>query len=490
MKTDSPSGYSADEILCGRTSGNCATYTAYGCDCRAASGCKGFVCIKNPTGDFTANESICGVTSSASYATWSGFEASSIIQCGLYTKVLADNTAINKHMLDRVAEKILLSKRLPTLKVSINPEDPIAAWTNIDLGDMITIADGEVIGLSENEEVRVTGFEYYFGFEGEGLILYCNDTTVRNYASIETNYVDEKEMTEQPKQQSQLRDYDRVCMSSCCGSDSNCYLGMKQLKYVACPIDDFDAANKTYVDGAAGGGAHWCCDIIGALPVLHPCYADYSLTPNGTVAAVGLSTCPWIAGRFGNTERYLKVAKDVGAACIEANGTDTNIGMNFKLKGSSSFLYEMCGDAGDYEQYWLKVCSATIAGDVGCSGKVVFEATGDVYNDVDMDFVPGGAGDAAVRVCGNLEPLNTAFVADRCFGTCDKPWLKTYAHTYCACCMFTGKCAIATTCIRSPIICSTATMLANGCVCAPYGLFPCVCTCCRFKLPVGNNMYG
>jgi hypothetical protein len=184
---------------------------------------------------------------------------------GLFSKTYTDNTPRNKHQLDLMAQGILATKKAPIQRITLSIIDPWNIWSNVDLGDTVTLGDGELIGLYAGAEVRVTGFTFGFSEGNIYLELYCNDPETKTYAANNINYSEETNTAQKSKTQDPIRK--NVDESTNTGtsygmdtSQQTVSFGMKQIKQVADPTENFDAANKKYVDthGGGGGSSPWC----------------------------------------------------------------------------------------------------------------------------------------------------------------------------------------------------------------------------------------
>ena len=247
--------YFADETITGNTSGSTA---------KVVSGNLTYneLCVSDISGDFCCGESINGSVTGSMGTICMDYHTNSIQQNGLYSKTLSDNNATTKHMIDLKAQQILQTKRLPIKRISVKVIDTVGCWNSVDIGDTITLADGSYIGFTDGEEIRVTGWEYKFGGASTSLVFICNDKETRSYASGSSpNYVNEKVTSEEPKMQEALRTYNKVFGSSeCAGNNASWSEGLKQLTDVMGPVDNFDAANKKYVDDATTGAGIWACN--------------------------------------------------------------------------------------------------------------------------------------------------------------------------------------------------------------------------------------
>jgi hypothetical protein len=292
-------GYTVGETITGADSGSTA---------EVVSGCtdEDYLRVCDISGDFCCGERINGDLTGNMGTLCMAYHTNSIQQNGLYSKTLSSNIPQTKHMLDRKAQGILQTKRLPIKRIAIEVIEPDAVWEEVNLGDTIKLADGADLGFTDNEEVRVTGWEYKFGGAYTSLKLICNDKETRTYSSsMDVNYVDEKITSEQSKQQEPLRTYNKVFSSSEC--DGSAWSeGLKRLTDVMDPMGDFDAANKQYVDDAG----MWCaCDSCSSI---YPSCTTFCVRPGFLYQNLGSSSCCWrtIYGRTVDTN-YLCVNYEV-----------------------------------------------------------------------------------------------------------------------------------------------------------------------------------
>jgi hypothetical protein len=289
------SGFSVGECITGGTSASTGVVTA---GCIACN----FVNLCTISNNFTNGECVVGSVSGCMGDLCKGYTTNSIMQCGLFSKTLSDNTAKNWHMLDLNAQRMLLTKKLPIKRIVLEIADAYNVWSAVNLGDTVTLGDGSELGFTDGETVRVTGFE--FAFEGgfDRLVLYCNDKDTRTYASSELNYSQEKIQSEMSRQQDPLLNFTKCAQASIdCGA-AGCPAiweqGWKVVKGVMSPEEDFDATNKKYVDAAiAASGGYWTC--CGSLKYLKPCIACYNVLPclggeeAGSDSFLGTSSCKW-----------------------------------------------------------------------------------------------------------------------------------------------------------------------------------------------------
>jgi len=381
--------------ICGLSSDSCAY--AY---CCVDATC---FCICNITGSFEEDECLGGTVSGCLCI---GYNTNSIQQNGLFTKTIADNTPSSHHMLDLKAQRILLTKKLPIKKIKINVSEPVEEWTCASLGDTITLGDGSELGFTDGVEVRITGFEYAFDGAQEYLQWMANDKETRTYASTDFTYSCEKSDTEGPKQQEPTREVSKWDELTTCyygAATRSASLGVGRICDVSNPYCPFDAANKQYVDCQIGGSGQWICSGT----ALCPCYSNYNIVPNGTVAAVGVSGCPWYAGRFGDSTRYTILQNEVGGICIKAVGSDTHIDFNMYAQGTDGCFRFYVNDCENYAVF----CGDTKGGDIGDYGEVVIWGRGQVYNDVNLVLKPNGTGDIKI-CCGNI--TTCTLLPDQC----------------------------------------------------------------------------
>jgi len=284
--------YGAGHCVCGTISHSTGITDGYDW------GANPLIILNCISGNFTAGEcilDICPCCCCCMGILCKGYCTNSIFQCGLYSKTLSDNTAKNWHMLDMNSQRILLTKKLPIKRIALEVADAYDIWDDVDLGDTVTLGDGTELGFADGEEVRVTGFE--FAFEGgfDKLTLYCNDKETRTYSSSDLNYSDEKTKSEEPKQQDPLLNFAK-CEGTLTGwgvGVTGCWdEGWKTVKGVMSPDEDYDAANKKYVDAQISCAVnYWCCDGPPDC-FLQPCYTGYDLLPCG-VATLGRNACRW-----------------------------------------------------------------------------------------------------------------------------------------------------------------------------------------------------
>ena len=279
--------------IIGCTSGSTGTITAI-------DGTAMHIDLCDISGNFCCGEIIC--QSSPTFAaadTCREYIINSIQQNGLFSKTFSDNTARNRNMLDKEAQRILLTKKSPIKRIVIEAAEPIEMWGDVDMGDTVTLGDGSEIGLSDGDEVRITGFE--FSFDGfERLLLYCNDKETRTYPSTDVGYVKEQDQMNQPKQQEAVRTFGKQdTTSESCDSPSSWSESLKKVKDVLSPEDDFDAVNKKWAENCiqsciSACGGHWCC----TPGELSPCYANCNVIPcmsgvEGGDACLGTYSCRW-----------------------------------------------------------------------------------------------------------------------------------------------------------------------------------------------------
>ncbi len=288
------SGFSVGETVTGGTSGSTGIVTS------GAGIPDRYVRLCNISGDFCMSELITGSVTGVMGYTCIAYHTNSIQQDGLFSKTLSDNTAKNRHMLDLKAQRVLLTKRLPIKRISINVIDLVSIWETVSLGDTITLGDGSNIGFEDGEEVRVTGWQYSFQDGLPSLELFCNDKETRTYPATQSNYVSEKITSEESSTQEPLRFYGNAgAISSTAGSNAKWAQGYKQITQVMTPIDDFDAANKKYVDDATPPPSdnYWCRHTTGDTYV-KTCQDD-DVLPNtisgegDTGSFIGRSYCRW-----------------------------------------------------------------------------------------------------------------------------------------------------------------------------------------------------
>jgi hypothetical protein len=245
-------------------------------------------------GTFTKGSTVCGSPYGSGDVVGTlcmGYSRPQILN-GLFSKTFSDNTQRNRHNLDLMAQGILTSKRAPIQRITMNVIDPIGTWGSVNIGDKVTIADGNLIGFSANQEVRITGFSFMFSAGEMGLEFYCNDPATRTYASNNINYVDESSSAQKPKSQDPVRKFtDENTTAGTSGGKVTTQqwvsFGMKQLKSVATPTENFDAANKKYVDACAGGGGSspWCTSGSCIRPINLSCnvFIHHNLCVEGTI---------------------------------------------------------------------------------------------------------------------------------------------------------------------------------------------------------------
>jgi len=345
--------------FCGSTSHACAY--AY---CQHAT-CLFRVYVCCVCGSFVANEFTTGCVAGQLCR---GFCASSISECGLYTKTIQENNPANLHNLDLTAQYIVLAKRLPIKKVTINVAEPIELWQELDMGDSVTLSDGSEVGFSDGEIVRVTGYLFEFDGATESLQIYCNDKDTQVYASTDSTYAAEKRMTEGPKQQASVRELTKFEQAYYCPYGQATSLGLKRMADVQSPIDDFDAANKKYVDACIGSGGLWIqCTANSIKPCTGYCY----VLPVNTVSHFGTCCFPWWEGFFGECRFYAHVcstavgiAPSVPVAMLEAGGTCSQIGVWIAPRALSGDSFVMFKDStGVLNSKLMCVCDPTVAQD-------------------------------------------------------------------------------------------------------------------------------
>jgi len=215
---------------------------------------------------------------------------------GLLTKSLSDNSPRNRHMLDMKSQWVMLNKKLPIKDICFEAINVACMWSDIDLGDWVELCDGSCVGLSDGCCVRITGWNY--DFDGrEKLIFFANQDTVRTYPSSSLDYVCEKQETQQHSQQAPMRTYTQYFDASDCDGVSNFQsVGNKRLSDVMTPICNFDAANKCYVDAVTSFWADGtdpyiiACSSCGVcVPIINgvTCITSPCIKSTGTISSTG-----------------------------------------------------------------------------------------------------------------------------------------------------------------------------------------------------------
>lgn len=406
----------------------------------------------NITGNFCNGENVCQSSPvSGSAHLCREYLINSIQQNGLFSKTFSDNTSRNRNMLDKAAQRILLTKKSPIKRIVIEAAEAMDIWNDVDIGDTVTLGDGSKIGLSDGEEVRITGFE--FSFEGyERLLLYCNDKETRTYPSTDIGYVKEQDQMNQPKQQGPIRTFGKQDTPSVsCDCPSTWSESLKKVKDVLSPSDDFDAANKKYVDNQITlCGGHWCC----TPGELSPCYMDCDILPNvsgpevGQCSCLGTVSCYW-GGVYGATIQ----------AMSSFQGSGTGICDVFGIIRTQDYCYTSPQTAPDPSGYARGLCLMGCNGICVCVGHIVDPAAividgSGITSGLWEDFAP-----TYMKPCESRS-IYPKF-ADTCdIGTAACKWNNIYFNniigTYVC-----VKCVWADTRVRSPLICGD-TVVSTG----------------------------
>lgn len=313
-----------------------------------------YINICCPTGNFLSNAiptiytisgGIPGVQVGCLCMDW---QPTSIMEGGLFSKTISENAPKTHHNLDLVTQGILKNKKLPITRITLNVMDPIEVWQSVNLGDNIRIFDGEIIGFLPDQEVRITSFEFVYNAGEISLSLTCNDSNVRVYPSTPDNYSVEKNNAEKPKQQDATRKFAEYQSTSGTDSTPTCQtlsFGLKQLKCVGSPIDDFDASNKKYVDASVGGSSPWCvsgtcirpidpyidCDVYVRQKIHVDCAVEII---SGYLLAHDVCA---LCGHFNNLQSISGGGIAVNDALVPLVGGTQNVGSSVIPWGSGAF---------------------------------------------------------------------------------------------------------------------------------------------------------
>lgn len=197
---------------------------------------------------------------------------SSIRTYGIKSQTISELSAGTMDALDGKSQSIIENKE-NVIRIQLNIADYYDVWSNVALGDSVTINDPVGATNIISGDYRIMGFEYGFDYGAMALILYLNKNEIRTWALTEFTYPDAVDDADQNKRQEPSRGLDLARFINSMGAgDSQSRKYQAQLKNINDPTEPFDAVNKKYVDGlgGAGGGSYWLLGTVGTDEIIFP----------------------------------------------------------------------------------------------------------------------------------------------------------------------------------------------------------------------------